>query len=223
MNMGGTPSYRMMLVEGESMGDFYVNTLRTDEHGYIVVDQSSQTVSADANHFVYGGNVNPLYHVGFRNDFGWKRFNLGFMINARVGGRVVSVTQALMDAFGVSKASAEARDNGGALVNGQRIPAREYYQTIGGGTSGVGCMYVFSATNVRLSELTFGYDIPVSRLIPAIKGMNVSLLGRNLFMFYHKAPFDPELTASTGTYYQGIDYFMSPGLRNLGFSVKVQF
>lgn len=223
MNMGGTPSYRMMLKEGESMGDFYVNTLHTDEHGYIVVDQSSQTVSADANHFVYGGNVNPLYHVGFRNDFEWKRFNLGFMVNARVGGRVVSVTQALMDAFGVSKASAEARDNGGALVNGQRVPAREYYQTIGGGTSGVGGMYVFSATNVRLSELTFGYDIPVSRLIPAIKGMNVSLLGRNLFMFYHKAPFDPELTASTGTYYQGIDYFMSPSLRNLGFSVKVQF
>ncbi|MGV8094738.1 MAG: SusC/RagA family TonB-linked outer membrane protein [Mangrovibacterium sp.] len=223
MNMGGTPSYRMMLVEGESMGDFYVNTLNTDEHGYIVVDQSSQTVSVNTNHFVHGGNVNPLYNLGFRNDFEWKRFNLGFMVNARVGGRVVSVTQALMDAFGVSKASAEARDNGGALVNGQRIPAKEYYQTIGGGTSGVGSMYVFSATNVRLSELAIGYDVPLSKVIPAVKGMNVSFVGRNLFMFYNKAPFDPELTASTGTYYQGIDYFMSPALRNIGFAVKVQF
>ena len=35
--------------------------------------------------------------------------------------------------------------------------------------------------------------------------------------------FDPELTASTGTYFTGIDNFMMPSLRNLGFSVKVDF
>ena len=42
-------------------------------------------------------------------------------------------------------------------------------------------------------------------------------------MFYHKAPFDPELASSTGTYYQGIDFFMQPSLRNVGFSLKFQF
>jgi hypothetical protein len=145
------------------------------------------------------------------------------MINARVGGEVVSVTQAVMDAFGVSQVSADARDNGGATVNGQRIPAKEYYQIVGGGTSGVGSLYVYSATNVRLSELTIGYDVPITKLVPVIKGLNISFVGRNLFMFYNKAPFDPELTASTGTYYQGIDYFMPPSLRNLGFAVKVRF
>ena len=42
-------------------------------------------------------------------------------------------------------------------------------------------------------------------------------------MFYNKAPFDPEITASTGTYYQGLDYFMQPSVRTLGFSVRLQF
>ncbi len=42
-------------------------------------------------------------------------------------------------------------------------------------------------------------------------------------MIYNKAPFDPELTATTGTYGQGGEYFGAPSLRNVGFSVKIQF
>jgi len=129
-----------------------------------------------------------------------------------------------MDAFGVSEASAEARDAGGALVNGRRIPAKDYYQTVGGGASGgIASMYCYSATNVRLGELTLGYDVPVKRWCDWVKELNVSLVGRNLFFLYREAPYDPELTANTGTYYQGVDYFMLPSLRNVGFSLKVQF
>ena len=62
-----------------------------------------------------------------------------------------------------------------------------------------------------------------NKYVDWIKGLNVSFIGKNLFFLYRKAPFDPELTASTGTYFQGIDMFMSPSLRNLGFSVKVNF
>ena len=77
-------------------------------------------------------------------------------------------------------------------------------------------------TNVRLRELTLGYDLP-SKWFNDKVGMSVALVGRNLFMFYNKAPFYPEITASTGTYYQGLDYFMQPSVRTLGFSVRLQF
>ncbi len=224
LDMGGTGSYKMVLKEGGSMGAIYVNTLKTDEHGAIYVHPSDQVVVADANHFVYAGNSNPKYNLGWGNNLNWKDVSLGFLFTARVGGIVVSNTQAIMDAFGASKASAEARDAGGALVNGRRIPAKDYYQTVGGGASGgIGSMYCYSATNVRLSELTLGYDVPVRRWCNWMKELNVSLVGRNLFFLYNKAPYDPEITANTGTYYQGVDYFMLPSLRNMGFSVKVQF
>jgi TonB-linked SusC/RagA family outer membrane protein len=224
LDMGGTGSYKMILKEGGSMGDIYVNTLKTDEHGAIYVHPSDQVVVADPNNFVYAGNSSPKYNLGFGNNLSWKGLSLGFLFTARVGGIVVSNTQAIMDAFGASKASADARDAGGALVNGKRIPAKEYYQTVGGGASGgIGSMYCYSATNVRLSELTLGYDVPVNKYLSWVKGMNISLVGRNLFLLYNKAPYDPELTANTGTYYQGVDYFMMPSLRNLGFSVKLQF
>jgi hypothetical protein len=79
-------------------------------------------------------------------------------------------------------------------------------------------------TNVRLSELSIGYDVPISQWIPWVKGLNVAFTGRNLLMFYCKAPFDPEQTAASGSaFFDGLDYFMQPSLRNLGFSVKVNF
>lgn len=224
LDMGGTDGYKMILEEGGSMGDIYVNTLKVDEHGYIIVDLISQSVTTNPDHFIKAGNANPKYTLGWRNNFEWKGLNLGFLINARIGGVGVSATQAVMDAYGVSKASAEARDNGGALVNGERIPAKSYYETVGGGGgSGIGSLYVYSATNVRLAEVTLGYSFPVNKWCHWIKGLNASLIGRNLLMIYNKAPFDPESTASTGTYFQGIDYFMQPSLRNIGFSLKVDF
>ena len=225
IDMGGTSMYKMILTEGGSIGDIYVNTLRTDEHGAIYVHPSDQVIVTQPDEFIKAGNSAPKYNLGWGNTFTYKGLSLGCLFTARVGGIVVSQTQATMDAFGASKVTADARDNGGALVNGRPIGAENYYTQIGGSGAqgGIGSMYVYSATNVRLAELSVGYDIPINRYVDWIKGLNVSFIGKNLFFLYRKAPFDPELTASTGTYFQGIDMFMSPSLRNLGFSVKVNF
>lgn len=224
LDESGTGSYKMGLKEGGSMGDIYVNTLSVDEHGAIYVDPNAHNVVANPNTFVYAGNSNPLYNMGWGNHLKWRGIDLNFLFSARVGGIVVSNTQAIMDAFGVSKASADARDAGGVLVNEAPIPAQAYYQVVGAGASGgIASMYVYSATNVRLSELAIGYDLPVKKWNKAIKNVHISFIGHNLFFLYNTAPFDPELTSNTQTYFQGIDYFMMPSLRSLGFSIKLNF
>ncbi|HVW62646.1 MAG TPA: SusC/RagA family TonB-linked outer membrane protein [Puia sp.] len=223
LSVGGTGSYMMALTKGGSIGDIYVTTLATDEHGYINVGQVTQTVTADPNTYIKAGNYAPRYNIGFRNSFSYRNFNLSFLVNARVGGVCVSVTQAIMDRFGVSAASARARDAGGVFVNGYKIPAEPFYTVAGGGVAGVGSLYTYSATNVRLGEAALSYTLPANIFHDRIQGITLSVTGRNLFMFYNKAPFDPESTANTGTYYQGIDYFIQPSLRNVGFGVKVQF
>ena len=224
LDMGGTSGVKMIVKEGGKIGDIYVNTLKTDEHGYIWVSPTTNSVSADKNNFIYAGNSNPSYLMSWRNGFNWKGLSLGVMVNARVGGVGVSLTQASMDYFGVSKASASARDQGGVLVNGARIPAESYYQVTGGnGVDAVGASYVYSMTNIRLSEVSLGYNIPVNKWFSWIKEMSVSVVGNNLLMLYCKAPFDPELVAGTGTYSSGIDYFQLPSTRNIGFSTKLKF
>ena len=215
------------LVEGGSIGDLYVTAFKRDVHGDIIVDAKDNSVYKDeyagpqGDGWVYAGNAEPKYTMGWRNEFYWNGFNLGFLINARVGGRAVSMTQAYMDVYGTSLTSAIARDNNGVMINGIKVPAAEKYLKFAG--NNIGENYVYSATNVRLGELTFGYNVPVHKWVNWIEGLNVSFTGRNLFFFYKKAPFDPELTGSTSMGMAGMDYFMLPSMRQLGFSVKVSF
>ena len=218
---GGLGGVKTILEEGGSMSDIYVTSLNVDEHGAIYVHPTDQTVSTDYR-YIYAGDTAPKHLLSWGNEFSYKGFNLNFLFNARIGGVAVSKTQAVMDFYGISQDTADARDNGGALVNGKRIPAVSYYQTIGGG-DGVLSQYVYDATNIRLAELSLGYNFPVQNWCKWLKGLNVSFVGHNLAMLLLRAPFDPEMTATTGTYNQGIDYFMQPSTRNLGFSVKLKF
>lgn len=215
-------TYKMILKEGGSMNDIYVSGLRTDNDGYIYVDPATGGIQENPNVWMKAGSAAPRFNWGWNNSLSWKGINLSFLITARIGGVGVSATQALMDRYGVSKASADARDAGGVIVNGNgTVGAKEYYGVVGNGRTGVLSEYVYSATNVRLQELSLGYTFPKRMLGGIFNELSVSFIGKNLFMFYKKAPFDPELSASTSTYYQGFDYFMQPSLRSLGFSVKV--
>ncbi|MBK5722741.1 SusC/RagA family TonB-linked outer membrane protein [Dysgonomonas sp. Marseille-P4677] len=216
-------SYRMVVREGDAMGDIYVYTLKKDLNGDVYVDPVNGTVSADTKNWVRAGNSAPKYNLGFQNTFNYKGFSLGFLFDARIGGVGVSATQALMDRYGVSQASAEARDAGGVMLNGGLVNPENYYGVVSGGTTGVLSEYVYSMTNVRLREASLSYALPPKLLKGYLKNVTLSVIGRNLWMIYNKAPFDPEITASTGTYYQGFDYFMQPSLRSFGFNVKVEF
>lgn len=127
-----------------------------------------------------------------------------------------------MDQYGVSESSAIARDNGGVLINGRnRVDAQTWFTAIGS-QLGLPQYYTYSATNVRLQEAAIGYTLP-RKWLHDVCDIQVSVVGRNLCMIYNKAPFDPEAVATTGNYYQGIDYFMLPSTRNIGFNVKINF
>ena len=218
--VAGAESYKMILKEGGSMSDIYATKLKQDLHGNILVINNS--LQKDDNVYVKVGSAAPKYNLGFRNNFTWKGLELDFLIDARVGGQVVSATQALMDQFGVSEQSAIARDNGGVPVNKGTMNAETYYGVVASGKTGLLAHYVYSATNVRLREMSLSYSLP-SAWFKNKLNMTLSLTGHNLIMFYNRAPFDPELTANTGTYYQGFDYFMPPSQRSFGFGVKLNF
>lgn len=217
----GTPEgYQMLLTKGGSVGDIYLTGLLVDHHGYIKVDPYTGGVTSDNQKLIFAGNASPKYSLGFRNSFTYRGFDLSFLVDARVGGVVVSATEMIMGKYGVSEASAKARDAGGVLVNGKLVNAESYYKEVGHSTL---APFVYSATNVRLRELALSYTFPSKLFKDKLEAVQLSLTGRNLLMFYNKAPFDPELTASTGTYFQGYDYFMQPSLRSLGFGLKVVF
>lgn len=182
---------------------------------------ATETIS-NVDDYIKLGSVLPKANMAWRNDFSWNNFRFGFMISARLGGVVFSRTQAMLDDFGVSEATAEARDLGYVLVNGNdQINPEAWYRGIGSGDA-VAQYYTYSATNVRLQEASIGYTFP-RKMLGDVCDLTISLVGRNLWMLYCKAPFDPENVASTNNFYQGIDYFMMPSTRNIGCSVTLKF
>ena len=223
LDIKGLGKAKYILKEGGTLGDLYTTSdLRFNDNGYIEVDKNGNLLLTDEGDDIYLGSVFPDHNLAWRNDFSWKGINLGVLFTARIGGICYSATQANMDLYGVSEASAAARDAGGVWINGRElVDAQKWYQAIGS-QSGLPQYYTYSATNIRLQELSLGYTLPAKWFRDKMR-MTVSFVGRNLWMIYCKAPFDPEAIASTGNNYQGIDYFMVPSLRSLGFSLRVTF
>lgn len=215
---------RTILKVGGSISDIYASQfLRKDNQGYVDIKEDG-SYGLEQGDPVYLGKTTPDFTLGWNNSVSYKGFGLSFLINGRFGGVVTSSTQAILDRFGVSEASAYARDNGGYMIPNQGlVDAEKYYKMIGTGEAATAGYYTYSATNVRLQELALSYTFPTSLFNNIIDNLTVSFIANNLWMIYCKAPHDPELTPSTSTYGQGNDYFMQPSLRSLGFSVNVKF
>ncbi len=223
LDMGGLGQAHFLLKTGGTLGDLYsFCDLRRDENNNIYVgaegDLSIDTKVGD----VKLGSVLPKANMAWSNDFSVGNLNFSFMISARLGGIAYSATQAALDFYGVSEDSAVARDRGGVVLDRVTVDAYQYYSVVGGQNTGIPQFYTYNATNVRLQEASIGYTIPRSKLGNVVE-MTLSLVGRNLWMIYNKAPFDPEAVATTGNYYQGIDNFMMPSLRSVGFNMRLKF
>ena len=214
---------KYVLKQGGSLGDLYTTSaIMGSDKGYIEVDENGNITIDDIGTDIFLGSVFPKYNLAWRNDLSCKGIHLGFLFSGRIGGVCYSATQANLDLYGVSEASADARDAGGVLVNGREwMDAQKWYQAIGS-QSGLPLYYTYSATNFRLQELSIGYTLP-RKLFRDKCSLTISAVGHNLWMIYCKAPFDPEAIASTGNNYQGIDYFMMPSLRSMGFNIKLDF
>ncbi|MCK5775176.1 MAG: SusC/RagA family TonB-linked outer membrane protein [Bacteroidales bacterium] len=220
----GVNNYAMLIREGGSFGDIYGKKFLRGSSGRIVVDADGKPLT-DGNDLQYVGNPNPDYMLGFNNNFNYRGFNLRFLIDGRFGGQVMSITEAQNDLLGVSKASADARDAGGVDIEAEYedgtpvnglLDATTFYTTVGG-RAGITEYYTYDATNIRLRELSLGYLVPLKS--KTFDNMKVSFVARNLFFFMNKAPFDPDISMSTGTALQGVDTFSLPSTRSFGLSL----
>ena len=223
LDVGGLGKARFILKTGGSLGDLYTQAdLKRDDNGMVEISPAGALITVNNQPDIKLGSVFPKCNLAWSNQFSWKGFNVSALLTARIGGIVYSATAAAMDQYGVSESSAITRDNGGVLINGRNLVDAQTWFTAIGSQLGLPQYYTYSATNVRLQEAAIGYTLP-RKWLHDICDIQVSVVGRNLCMIYNKAPFDPEAVATTGNYYQGIDYFMLPSTRNIGFNVKINF
>ena len=215
-----TKIYQLKVKEGGSFGDMYGYKFKRDASGNIEKDATTGApMRTEETEFL--GNANPDFMIGFNNRFSYANFTLSFLIDGRFGGQVVSMTEALLDGNGLSQRSADARNDGNFVSGGTSFDPETYYKT-SGGINPIAEQYTYSATNIRLREMSLGYSLPTDN-IKFISKVSFSVIARNLFFLYNEAPYDPDLSMSAGNGLQGLDAFNAPSTRTIGFGLNVSF
>ena len=229
----------LQLSVGSPWGDYYSRGFERDAKGRIIVDDEGlpETTSGKS---VQVANFSPDWLGGARNTLSYKNLEMGFLIDIRQGGSVISASLASLASGGFLQRTIAGRD--GTLVVGENIfgtegavkadgspndiqvTAEDLWKTLGKSEQPVGEAFVADASNVRLREFSLGYSLP-SKITDkiAFKRAKVSLVGSNLFFFSRKAPFDPEVTTGTGSNEEGYEFFAPPFTRSLGINVKIGF
>lgn len=236
VDMGKNSGLKVKFEEGGSYGDLWAVDYRRKD-GEIQMDVNGKPLKKNGQSDLYLGNMNAKHNIGWSNTFNYKDFQFYFLIDGKIGGKVVSFTEAYLDYFGTSQRTADARINAvnnnlywespldgvkepAMIVDGQVFPVEGYYLGTGGQVP-LGQNYVYDATNFRLREISIAYTF--RDLFGKSKNLTLSANARNLFFIYKDAPIDPETSLSTQNALGNVDVFSMPTTRSFGISVKATF
>lgn len=223
--------------EGGSYGDMYALDLRRNEDGSIWTSPKTGTPQLSNSNYIYLGNMNSKFNLGWSNTITWKDLSLYFLISGRIGGKTISITESHLDNMGISQRTADARlraekenivwtsANGrhsapGMYVDGTIVPIQTYYETVGGQFYAPD--YTYDATNFRMAEISLGYTLR-NLFGGVIKSLNLSVVGRNLFFIYKDSPVDPDISLSMANGLGAFDVFNVPSARSFGVNLKLEF
>jgi outer membrane receptor protein involved in Fe transport len=224
------------VVEGREYGDIYTRGFVRNEAGRKLIDESGMPITTSGQTLLMG-NYNPDWIGGIKNSFAWKGFDFSFLVDIRMGGDVFSTTQSGLAAGGYADYTIEGRD--GMVVDGiiqtfddqgnvtserendVEITSEAYWRHLGFGFAKIGEVNKYDASNIRVREAVLGYTKNFKS--SAIRNINISLIGRNLFFIMNKSKIlDPNLMVGNNNA-QGNESYGLPGTRTIGMNLRVTF
>ncbi|MBO0936347.1 SusC/RagA family TonB-linked outer membrane protein [Fibrella sp. HMF5335] len=224
--------------QGDRMGDMWGTGYQRSPQGDFIVGSNGQYMAN--NTLKKLGNYNPDFMLGLSNQISVGNWNLGFLVDWRQGGVLVSRTLALAGVAGQLIETADRPDAGiiakGVVNSGtaenpnyqpntRAIPAETYYRMYYDRNHEENSTY--DASYVKMRELTIGYSVPQTAWLAKKLGMQrltVALVGRNLLALSHIPHFDPEQTSFQQNQLQtGVEDMTYPTTRNLGVKLSVNF
>ena len=121
----------------------------------------------------------------------------------------------------VQLTDADGNDVTTPVVNASYAEGQDYFKDYWGKVE----LSTFDASFVKLREATLGYtftNVPALQRV-GIRSLNLSLLGRNLWIIHKNTPdIDPEIGMGAGNYV-GMETNAIPSVRSMGFNLKVNF
>lgn len=194
------------------------------------------------------GNYNPDFLLGINNSLSYRNLRLSFLFDIRQGGKLYSETQVVGREGGIIVETLEGRANGYDLnlpgngvvgegvkvttnadgsnsfaVNDVKLNSRQWHTAWTAGRN-IAEGVMFDASFVKLREVQLGFSIPdrIWGRVP-LRGVTLSLVGRNLAVWSNVPHVDPEtMSYSGGTALPGIEYMAIPSTRSFGFNLGLK-
>ena len=217
-------------VAGGKLGDIYANSLmKRDGAGNIIpgADGLPQPETGGGNQEQWLldhpiGNIQPKLLMSLMPTFNYKGIILSALLDAKIGGDIVSVSEGMATLVGTSERT----------LNRDFPNAQAYYKKIGlySNTQGFAEEFVHDASFIKLKELSIGYDFPkktLRKMLP-LKGerglltsLRLSFVARNLCFLMKNAPGNPEGGYDTTMFSQALDFLSVPYARTYGLTVNL--
>lgn len=167
---------------------------------------------------------------GLNNELNYKNFNLSFLIDFKMGGKLFSATNYYAYVNGLHQNTLVNREEGivgagvgpdGSTPNNVTANSWDYYPAI---ANRISSQFVYDASFVKLRQLVFGFNLPREWFgKTAIKAASLSLVGRNLAILKKHTPnVDPESNYNNSAA-QGLELAGVPSTRSLGFNLNIKF
>ncbi|MET1057446.1 MAG: SusC/RagA family TonB-linked outer membrane protein [Pedobacter sp.] len=215
------------VVQGYGVAQIMAYDYKYDANGNIVIGANGIPLRGDLKP---QGSGLPKIYGGFNNDFQYKNWNLGFLIDYRFGNKILSATEFYSYTYGLNKATLPGRDGGvvaqgvkeDGSVNTTNVGAQNYYTGL---MQNVNSLAVLDGSFIKFRQATLGYTFKQNMLgkLP-FSSISVNLVARNLFtIMKHTDNIDPENTFSSQVALAGVEGGALPFTRTYGFNVNFKF
>ena len=193
------------------------------------------------------GSVVPDFLASLRNDFSYKNFSFGFMLDFRKGGDIWSQTMSHGYTTGIAEITAANGIRERSIVAGKDMMTNERFAMSDGKNGwventietnaqswyeggGIDEMYVFDGSFLKLREAYFTYNLPqhLYSRIKGIKRANLSVIGSNLALLWvdksNTMRIDPESGGvSSDSRGVGFEQATVPNSRSIGLKLGFTF
>ena len=219
-------------VVGEELGQLYTFGYARDAQGRIV--HGGDGIPNRTPTPISFGSALPKYIGGITNTFNYKGLNLSFLIDFKLGGKMISGTNLNLFRHGLQKETLVGRGdpdnrlvgvgvNDKGEVNTVRATVQDYYSV--GRSKSLGEQVVYDAGFWKLRQISLGYDF--TKFLPKslfIKGIRISAIANNVAILKKWVPnLDPEQFGFSSDNLIGLESTGLPTTRSIGFNLNVKF
>ena len=218
-------------VVGQPMAQLYGWGYLRDDQGNQVFDPNTGRPMRSTEQLAFGSAL-PTWWGGFGNTLTYKNFSFYFLIDFKLGHKMISGTHTNAYRHGLDKATLVGREQGFVVgegvnpdgsVNTVQTPVQTFYETIR--SFRMSEQSVFDAGSWQLRQMSLGYDfgdiLPNNKFV---KGVKLDLIANNVAVIKKWVPhIHPDQNGIFSDNREGLEATGLPITRSIGFNLNVKF